>query len=94
MSKVALGRAEKVLSKTFLDNVKNLSEDEIGELVLKAELKMKEIKEEEEADEKLASARQIVKDLSQSYKAAKAYEAAKIQFLIEKLSEIQESVED
>ena len=77
------------LSKSFVDNNENIDEDSAGALIVQAEQKIREIDEERSADEKLAAAKQIVKDLNAAYTSAIKYERAKIQFLLEKISEIQ-----
>lgn len=76
------------LSKSFVDNASDLNEDEAINMIVDSEKKLKLIKEEQAADEKLAAAKQIVKDLSSSYKAASSYERAKISFLLDKIQEI------
>ena len=81
--------ARKVLSKSFVDNNESVNEDVAGELIVKAEQKIKEIEEERAADEKLVAARNIVKDLNGSYTSAIKYEKAKIQYLLEKIAEIE-----
>ena len=80
---------KKVLSKSFVDNHENVTEDVAADLIVKAEMKVKEIKEERTADGKLEQARQIVKDLNGAYTSAIKYEQAKISFLLEKIIEIQ-----
>jgi len=84
-----LESVKKVLSKSFVDNHENVTEDVASDLIIKAEQKVKEIKEERGADEKLAQAKQIVKDLNSAYSSAIKYEQAKIDFLLEKIQEIQ-----
>jgi hypothetical protein len=79
---------KKVLSKSFVDNHENINEDVASDLIVRAEQKIKELKEERAADEKLAQARQIVKDLSSAYSSAVKYEQAKIDFLLQKIEEI------
>lgn len=78
----------KTLSKSFVDNHEDVTEDVAGELIVEAELKLREIEEEQAADEKFAAAKQIVKDISGAYSAAKKYERAKIRFLLDKINEI------
>jgi len=78
------------LSQSFVDNHENVSEDVAAELVVKATKKIREIKQERTADEKLMAAKQITKDLNAAYASAIKYEEAKIQFLLEKI----ESIED
>lgn len=81
--------SKKALSKSFVDNHENVDESKAGELIVSAELKVKEIEEERAADERLMAAKQIVKDLNSAYTSAIKYERAKIQFLLEKIQEIQ-----
>lgn len=78
------------LSQSFIDNGENLNEDEAAALLVEAEKKIRLIKEEKAADEKLAAAKNIVKDLSAGYNSALQYEKAKISFLLDKLAEIQD----
>jgi len=80
---------KKVLSKSFVDNHEDVNEDVAGTLIVAAEQKMRNIREERAADEKLAQAKQIAKDLNSAYTAAIKYEQAKIDFLLEKIEEIQ-----
>jgi hypothetical protein len=87
---VSLGKAKSVLSKTWVDNVANLNEDEYAAMVVKAEQKIKALKEEMDNDEKLKAARQIAKDLSTGYSSVITMEKAKIRFLLEKIQEIQD----
>lgn len=79
----------KSLSKSFVENHQNIDEDTAGALVVKAEQKIREIKEEREADEKLMAAKNIVKDLNAAYTSAINYEKSKISFLLDKIDEIQ-----
>ena len=79
----------KTLSKSFVDNHENVSEDVAGELIVSATQKIREIEQERDADEKLAAAKQIVKDINSAYTSAIKYERAKINFLLEKIQEIQ-----
>lgn len=85
----SLESAKKVLSQSFVDNHENVSEDVAADLIVKAEQKVKAIREERSADERLAQAKQIVKDLNSAYTSAIKYEQAKIDFLLEKIEEIQ-----
>lgn len=84
-----LNAVKKVLSKSFVDNHESINEDTANVLIVQAEQKIKEIEEEKAADEKLMTAKQIVKDINTAYSSAIKYERAKISFLLEKLSEIQ-----
>ena len=80
----------KILEESFMDNAENISEDKAGELIVKSTQKIKEIEQEREADENLTAARQIVKDLTSAYTSTIKYEKAKINFLLEKIQEIQD----
>ena len=79
----------KGLDKSFVDNNENISEDVAGELIVKSTQKIREMEQERDADEKLTAAKQIVKDLNSAYTSAIKYEKAKINFLLEKINEIQ-----
>lgn len=81
----------KTLSKSFMDNAKDLNLDQASELLVEAEKKLRQIKEEKAADEQLAAAKAIVKDLSAGYNSAASYEKAKIQFLLDRIQEIEEA---
>lgn len=81
--------SKKVLSKSFVDNHENVTEDVAGELIVKATQEIKKLKEEQGANEKLRAAKEIAKDLNSGYNSAVRYEQAKINFLLEKIAEIQ-----
>lgn len=82
--------ASTTLSKSFVDNAKDLNLDEATTLLVESEKKLRLIKEEKEADEKLNAAKAIAKDLSAGYTSAAAYEKAKISFLLDKIHEIED----
>lgn len=79
---------KKKLSSTFVDNHRDISEDEALDLLYSANKTVKDLSEEMEADEKLNAAKQIVKDLTKGYTAAISYEKAKIDFILERIDEI------
>ena len=81
---------KKTLSKSFVDNHEDINEDTAVQLVVQAEQKIREIEEEKSADQQLATAKQIVKDINSAYTNAIRYERAKISFLLEKINEIQD----
>jgi hypothetical protein len=83
------GKAKEVLSKTFVEDHKDISEDKAAELIVKSEQKVRDLKEEQANDDKLNAAQQIVKDLRAGYSSAVKYEQAKIRFLLEVIDEIQ-----
>jgi hypothetical protein len=78
----------KTLSKAFVDNNEDVSEDYAGEQIVIATQKIREIEQERDADEKLTAAKQIVKDINAAYTSAIKYERAKINFFLEKIAEI------
>ena len=77
------------LSQTFIDNAKDLNLDQASELLVESEKKLRQIKEERAADEKLNAAKSIIKDLSSGYSSAAAFEKSKISFLLDKIAEIE-----
>ena len=82
----------KILSESFVENHENVSEDEASELIVQCEQKINELQEERKNDENLAKAKQIVQDLNKGYSSAISHERAKIQFLLEKIEELQEGI--
>jgi hypothetical protein len=80
---------KKTLSKSFVDNHENINEDDAGARIVSSMQKVREIEQEREADEKLQAAKQIVKDINSAYTSAIKYEKAKVNFLLEKIQEIQ-----
>lgn len=86
---VDLGKAKKILSQTFLEDNENINEDEAAHLIVKAEMTIKGLNEEMQADDRLNAAKQVVKDLQAGYNNAVKYEQAKIQYLLAKIEEIQ-----
>lgn len=89
MSKVNMGKAAKVLSKSFVENHENINEDEAAALIVKAEQEIRGLEDSRSMDEKLNAAKQLVKDITAGYNSAIKYERAKITFLLEKIDEIQ-----
>lgn len=89
MSQINMGKASKVLTKTFIDSYKNVSEDEAALMVVEAIKKVREINKEKSEDEQLKAAKQITKDLGSAYRDAAKYEKAKIDWLLDRLDEIQ-----
>jgi hypothetical protein len=85
-----LGKAKKILSKTFLEDHEDINEDEAAALIVKAEQQIKGLRVEKDSDEELAAANQIKKDLEAGYNSAIKYEEAKIQYLLSKIEEIQD----
>lgn len=86
---VSKGNATSVLSQSFVDNNEDVTEDEAMLLIVKAEQKIKALEEERASDDNLTAAKQIVKDLNAGYSAALKNERAKINFLLDKIQEIE-----
>ena len=86
---VKQGKAKNVLNKTFIEDHKDISEDRAAELVVRSEQKIRDLRDEQKNDDKLNAARQIVKDLGAGYSSAIKYEQAKINYLLERIDEIQ-----
>jgi adenosine/AMP kinase len=87
---VSVGKAKSILSKSFIENVKDISEDVAAEMVVKAEMKIRELKEEQANDDKLNAAKQIAKDLNAGYSSVIKMEEAKIAYLLEQIRAIQD----
>lgn len=85
---VSKGKATKILSRAFVENVSEINEDEARDMIISSEKKIREIKMEMDSDEKLAAARQIAKDLNSGYNNAIRYEKAKISHLLDKIDEL------
>ena len=84
------GRANKVLSQSFVENNADVNEDEATALVVKCALKIRDLEQERKDDAKVTAAKEVVKDISAGYSSAIKYEKAKISFLLEKITEIQD----
>ena len=80
----------KTLSKSFVDNNENVSEDEANALIIKSLQTIRQLEKEREENEQLRAAKQIVKDMNSGFSNAIKYEKAKISFLLEKINEIQD----
>jgi hypothetical protein len=78
------------LSQSFLDNAEDLNEDQLRDLLVESEQKIRLIKEERAADDKLNAAKSIAKELGAGYNSALNYEKSKIGFFLDKLQEIQD----
>lgn len=87
---VSVGKAKSILSKSFIENVKDISEDVAAEMVVKAEMKIRDLKEELANDDKLNAAKQIAKDLNAGYSSVIKMEEAKIAYLLEQIRAIQD----
>lgn len=77
------------LSSIWVENYKDVNEDQAQAEIIKCHQKIKEIKELQVADTKLREAQELVKDLRGAYTSAKNAEKAKIEFFLDKINEIQ-----
>ena len=88
-----IGKAKSILSKTFIDSCNELTEEQIADMIVKAEQRIKEIKQEQECDEKRQAALSILKDLNSGYTSVIKHERARIDFLLGKLEGDEEDEE-
>lgn len=86
---ISIGKAKKVLSKSFQENHEDVNEDTAKDLIAASLKKIKSLREERDNNERLQAAKQIVKDLTSGYSSTIKYEEAKISFLLEKIEEIE-----
>jgi len=85
-----MSKAKNILSQTWVSNIKDINADMAADMVVKAEMKIKELLEEQANDEKLAAAKQIVKDLNSSYSSIITMEKARIAYLLDRITEIED----
>jgi len=85
-----MSKTRDLLSKTWLENIKDLDSKALNELVVVAELRMRQIAAERDNDEKLAAAEEIAGDLKKGYKALTDLEKARITYLLEHIEELGE----
>ena len=85
-----LGKIKSILSETFVKDNEDIDESRAMELVVKAEIAIKDLEEAKDNDDSLNAAKSVVKDLMGGYSSTIKYEKAKIKYLIAKIEEIQE----
>lgn len=81
---------EKIMKKLpsgFADDVAGYDDSQIKAEVLKSETNIRRVEQEREADEKLAGAKEILKDLNGPYRDAISAQRAKISYLLHVLEE-------
>ena len=88
------GAAKKHLSSTFIEECREIKEDEVGSLIVQATREISSLKSEMKGDERLEAAKQIVKDLRGAYTSSIKYSQDKIKFLVNKLDELEDAGED
>lgn len=85
-----MSKSKASLNRSFLDNYEDVSPEVAMELIVEAEQRIKEIQKQREADQRLAEAKQVVKDINSAYNDAIKYERAKISFFLEKLEQAEQ----
>jgi hypothetical protein len=82
---------KKVIAKLpsgFVDDAAAMSPDELRQCIVDATANMERIQSEQEADEKLTGAKELVRDYSAGYKEARAAQAAKVSYCHHRLAEL------
>ena len=79
---------EKVLTESWVNNNRGLSEADAEKNLVNAEFDIKQMIYERENHEQLNAAKEIVKDLNSGFSSAIKYEKAKIEFLLEQIEGI------
>lgn len=69
-----------VLGEEWMSEVDKLDTDELKKIIVEAEQNISTTETERDADEKLAAAKEVVKELSAAYKDAVKYQTAKIKY--------------
>ena len=82
------GKWDKVLTESWVNNHRDLTEEEAKNELITAQIAIKTINHEKDQDEQLQAAKEIAKDLNKGYSSAVKYEKAKIDFLIEQIENI------
>lgn len=80
---VSVGKANKVVSKVFMDEVADLTEDEAKERLFQCDEAIVNLKAAQKNDTKLNAAKEVVKDLTAGYSSSIKNERAKRGFLVE-----------
>ena len=81
---------EKLLKKLptgFADDVAGFNEQQLKDAVLQSEANIRRVEQERDADEKLAGAKELLKDLNGPYRDAIGAQRAKIAYLMYTLEE-------
>ena len=88
--KIADMDLKKIISKLptgYIDEVNGSSPEKLKAEIIQAETNIKRVEQERNADEKLAGARELVKDLSAPYRDAITAQRAKIAYVMFLLGE-------
>jgi hypothetical protein len=76
---------EKILSDSWVSNNSILSEEDAQKKLITAEFEIKNLKEEQENNEHIKAAKEVLKDLNAGFNSAIKHEKAKIDFLLEQI---------
>jgi hypothetical protein len=79
---------EKVLTDSWVNNHRDLTEEEAEKKLIESEFGVKNLLYEKDNHDQLNAAKEIVKDLNAGFNSAIKYEKAKIQFLLEQIENI------
>lgn len=82
-----LDKILKKLPEGFVEEVAGLGEQGLKDVVLQAETNIRRVEQEREDDERLAGAKEIVKDLNGPYRDAISFQRAKIAYALHVLEE-------
>jgi hypothetical protein len=85
---VKLEKAIKKLGTGVREELDKLSERGLRDAIVEAETMMREIASEMEQDDRLAGAKEIVKDLAGGYREARQAQEAKVQYSLHRLEEM------
>jgi len=84
----------KHLTSTFVEENANVNEENAAAQIVEAAKEISVLKAQMKGDERLEAAKQIVKDLRESYTSSIKFSQSKIKFLIDKLQDIEDEGED
>lgn len=85
---MANSKAKQLLSESYVSEMESLSREQLANALVDCEKQLAYVKERFDADEKLTAAKEVVKDLSEGYRAALKYESAKIKAIIDRIKEL------
>ena len=77
----------KKLPTGYAEDVQGYSEEKLRQEIIQAESNIARLNAEQESDDKLNGAKELVKDLTEPYKAAKSAQRAKIDYVMIQLDE-------
>ena len=84
----------KHLNSTFVEENANVNEENAVRLIVEATQEIASLKSQMKGDERLDAAKQIVKDLRESYTSSIKYAQAKVKYLLDKLEDLEDEGEN